>query len=198
MGLAAGSWGGDWQVANSRVDFCRSFRWRHLPRSEAGVACAGGVRVCITCALARRALCVAATTTSSFSSTGSLRCSPAPSLPPPPPQRPPQSPRRAAAVGMSVLCCSLVPTAHGPHRSWTAAPCAQLLATGVACDKWRIQKWPFATVSTSAACTLLSVVCRVCHGSWISIIHRMCAACDATWGYHRRGYHHPTVVLVYC
>jgi peptidoglycan/LPS O-acetylase OafA/YrhL len=65
----------------------------------------------------------------------------------------------AAAVGMSVLCCSLVPTAHGPHRSWTAAPCAQLLATGVACDKWRIQKWPFATVSTSAACTLLFVEC---------------------------------------
>ena len=35
----------------------------------------------------------------------------------------------------SVLCCSLVPSAHGPHRSWTAAPCAQLLAAGVGCDK---------------------------------------------------------------
>ena len=70
--------------------------------------------------------------------------------------------RRAAAVGTRVLCCSLVPSAHGPHRSWTAAPCAQLLAAGVACDKWQIQKWPFATVSASVARFIVLCCCGLC------------------------------------
>jgi hypothetical protein len=71
--------------------------------------------------------------------------------------------RRAAALGMSVLCCSRMPFAHGPHRLWTAAACAQLLAAGVAGDKWQIQKWPFATVSASVARSVVwcDLVCRV-------------------------------------
>jgi hypothetical protein len=32
--------------------------------------------------------------------------------------------RVAAALGMSMLCCSRMPSAHGPHKLWTAAACA--------------------------------------------------------------------------
>jgi hypothetical protein len=56
------------------------------------------------------------------------------------------------------LCFSHAGT-HGPHRSWTAAACAQLLAAGVACDKWQIQKWPFATVSATVARSVVWCVC---------------------------------------
>jgi hypothetical protein len=54
------------------------------------------------------------------------------------------------------LCFSHAGT-HGPHRSWTAAACAcaQLLVAGVACDKWQIQKWLFATVSATVGPALL-------------------------------------------
>jgi hypothetical protein len=52
-----------------------------------------------------------------------------------------------AAVARALLCAAhthaLCPW---PSQAVTAAVCAQLLAGGVACDKWQIQKWPFATV----------------------------------------------------
>ena len=44
--------------------------------------------------------------------------------------------------------------------------CAQLLAAGVACDKWQIQKWPFATVSASGCalyCSVLFLLCGIGH-----------------------------------
>ena len=120
----------------------------------------GGARACIPCALARRALCVAATTTSSFSSTGAvqgvrhhLACRR--------PRRRRRGDLRAAARHALCNCCSHIPSAHGPHRLWIAAACAQLLAAGMARVKWQIQKWPFATVSASVARGVVSL-CYVC------------------------------------
>jgi hypothetical protein len=113
---------------------------------------------CIPCALSRRPLCVAATTTSSSSSTGTLTCAPSPRLPLPSPPPPPRSPH-CCHGNRYMLCCSHMPSAHGPHRLWTAASCAQLWAAGVACNKWQIQKWPFATVSAAVARCVVSL----CH-----------------------------------
>ena len=120
--------------------------------------CAGGVQVCITCALARCALRVAATTTSSCSSTVELpsarHClATATAL----------AAAAAAiighcaadAVGMRLLCSSAhaCPLPIMPvGRLWTTCLiAAQLLAAEVTSGKWQIQEWTFATVSAAAA-----------------------------------------------
>ena len=51
-------------------------------------------------------------------------------------------------------------------RPWPsqAVACAQLLAAGVACDNWQIQKWPFATVSAAVARCVVSLSLCCCSG----------------------------------
>jgi hypothetical protein len=59
------------------------------------------------------------------------------------------------------LCFSHAGT-HGPHRSWTAAACAQLLAAGVACDKWQIPNSEVAVCHSFSNGWAGSVVWCVC------------------------------------
>ena len=135
--------------------FCRSITLRCLLRSQAGLACCvcGGVERA-SCARSRVVLCVWRRRLPLRSHRRELsgarhhlacHC----------PRRRHRHERGAAALNMCMLCCSRMPSAHGPHRLWTAAACARLLAAGVARDKWQIQKWPFPTVWALAARALL-------------------------------------------
>jgi hypothetical protein len=122
---------------------------------------AHGVRACITCALARRALRLAATTTSSLFSSSAARCAPSPRLLPPSQPSPPRSSHspRAALLCAAHTCPSAF--AHGPQRLWTAALGTLPLATWGAAGKWQIRKWPFATVLAVAARSVVLCVLYV-------------------------------------
>ena len=81
---------------------------------------------CITCTLSRHSSCLVATTTSSFSSTGAARCAPPPRLSSPSLLPLPRSSRSSRCLLLcwhahAPCCVSYMPSAHCPHRLWTAA-----------------------------------------------------------------------------
>jgi hypothetical protein len=158
---------------------------------------AHGVRACITCALARRALRLAATTTSSLFSSSAARCAPSPRLLPPSQPSPPRSSHspRAALLCAAHTCPSAF--AHGPQRLWTAALGTLPLATWGAAGKWQIRKWPFATVLAVAARSVvlcvLYVLVRIRASSFyvtsygynavLYVRHASSLSCVGSWGF---------------